>query len=40
MKRAFYSDSIANFLKSSKEEIIGKLALGNEFTLEQTQREA
>jgi hypothetical protein len=40
MKRAFYSDSIANFLKSSEEEIIGKLALGNEFPLEQTQREA
>ena len=40
MKRAFYSDFIANFLKSSEEEIIGKLALGNEFPLEQTQREA
>src|SRR4030065_1768070 len=40
MKRAFYSDSIVNFLKSSEEEIIGKLALGNEFSLEQTQREA
>jgi hypothetical protein len=40
MKRAFYSDSIANFLKSYEEEIIGKLALGNEFPLEQTQREA
>lgn len=40
MKRAFYSDTIANFLKSSEAEIIGKLALGNDFPLEQTQREA
>ncbi|HAB50730.1 MAG: hypothetical protein A2315_12260 [Ignavibacteria bacterium RIFOXYB2_FULL_35_12] len=40
MKRAFYSDSITNFLKSSEEEIIGKLTLGNQFSLEQTQREA
>lgn len=40
MNRAFYSDSIANFLKTSHEEIIGKLALGNEFPLEQAQRDA
>lgn len=40
MKRAFYSDSIANFLKTSVEEIIGRLALGNQFSLEQTQRDA
>ena len=40
MKREYYSDSIANFLSSSPDEVLGKLALGNEFTLEQTQRNA
>ena len=40
MKREYYSDSIANFLSSSPDEILGKLALGNEFALEQTQRNA
>ena len=40
MKRTFYSDSIVNFLKTSEEEIIGRLTLGNQFSLEQTQREA
>jgi len=40
LNRAFYSDSIVNFLKTSHEEIIGKLALGNEFPLEQAQRDA
>ncbi len=40
MKRSYYSDSIANFCKSTTEEIIGKLAINNEFSLEQTQRDA
>ena len=40
MNRAFYSNSISNFLNSSPEEIIGVLALNNQFTLEQTQRDA
>lgn len=40
MKREYYSDSIANFLQSSTEEILGRLALNNDFTLIQTQRGA
>ena len=40
LKREYYSDSIPNFLKSTKEEILGKLALRNDFSLEQTQRSA
>jgi hypothetical protein len=40
MKRSYYSDSIATFLKSSSEEILGKLALNSDFSLEQTQRHA
>jgi len=40
IKRAYYSDSIANFLKSTTEEILGKLALHSDFSLEQTQRSA
>lgn len=40
MNRAFYSNSIANFLDSSSEEIIGILALNNQFSLEQSQRDA
>lgn len=40
MKREYYSNSIANFLNSSSEEILGHLALHNIFSLEQTQRQA
>jgi len=40
MNRAYYDDSISNFLKTSPEEIIGKIALMNEFSLEQTQKDA
>jgi len=40
MNRAYYSDSIANFCKTSPQEIIGKLAIKNEFSLEQSQRNA
>lgn len=40
MNRAYYSDSISNFLNSPDQEILAKLALNNEFSLEMTQREA
>jgi len=40
MKREYYSDSISNFLITSPNEILGKLALSNEFNLEQSQRNA
>lgn len=40
MKREYYSDSISNFLRSSTEEILGILALNNDFSLIQTQRGA
>ncbi len=40
MKREYYSDSISNFLRSSTEEILGILALNNDFALVQTQRGA
>ena len=40
IKRAYYSDSIAIYLKTSTEEILGKLALHSDFSLEQTQRNA
>ncbi|MBE0570516.1 MAG: DUF2075 domain-containing protein [Ignavibacteriaceae bacterium] len=40
MNRAFYSSTIFEFLNLSNEEIIGILALSNQFSLEQTQRDA
>lgn len=40
MKREYYSNSISNFLRSSAEEILGILALNNDFDLIQTQRGA
>jgi len=40
MRRAFYSDKISDFYQRSTEEILGKLAQGNDFSLEQTQRDA
>jgi len=40
MKREYYSDSIKNFLNTSPEEILGKLASNYEFSLEQNQRDA
>ena len=40
MKRDYYSDSIESFLKSSSEDILGKLAMSNEFSLEIDQRMA
>ncbi|MFH1093030.1 MAG: DUF2075 domain-containing protein [Candidatus Omnitrophota bacterium] len=40
MNRAYYSESIVSFCKSKPDEIIGKLAINNKFSLEQTQRDA
>ncbi len=40
MKREFYSDSIISFLKSSTDEILGKLTLGSNFPVEIPQRNA
>jgi len=40
MRREYFSDTIANFLRTSPNEILGKLAQSNEFALEQTQRDA
>lgn len=40
MRRAYYSDKIPDFLLRSSEEILGKLAQANAFSLEQTQRDA
>ncbi|MDP2789652.1 MAG: DUF2075 domain-containing protein [bacterium] len=40
MQREYYSDSIANFLKTKPDEILGKLARNSDFDLEQNQRDA
>lgn len=40
MKRDYYSDSIANFLNASTNEIFGALASSSGFDIEQTQRNA
>ena len=40
MNRAYYSDSITNFCKSSPTEIIGQLTVSSSFSVEQTQRDA
>jgi len=40
MKREYYSDSIANFLNTDPEKILGALAIRNDFALEQSQRDA
>jgi hypothetical protein len=40
MRREYYSDKISDFHQKSSEEILGRLAQGNEFALEQTQRDA
>ena len=40
MKREYYSDSIANFRITTPNEILGILAKNNDFSLEQTQRDA
>jgi hypothetical protein len=40
MRRAYYSDKISDFQQRSNEEILGRLAQGNDFALEQKQRDA
>jgi len=40
MPREYYSESIAAFLGSKPNEILGQLAANNDFPLEQTQRDA
>jgi hypothetical protein len=40
MNRAYYSDTIENFLKSSNDEILGILAGNSEFADELTQKDA
>jgi hypothetical protein len=40
MIREFYSDTIPNFLKSSTDEIVGKLTRGSDFPVELSQRNA
>ena len=40
MRREYYSDTIANFLKTTSNEILGELVKSNDFALEQTQRDA
>lgn len=40
MRREYYSDTIANFLRITPNEILGELVKNNDFPLEQTQRDA
>ena len=40
MNRTYYDDSIKNFLNATSEEIMGKIVLKNQFSLEQTQKDA
>ncbi len=40
MKRDYYSHSIANFLNTSTNEILGTLVRSSGFAIEQTQRDA
>ena len=40
MKRDYYSDSLIHFLTASSQMILGELSKNNEFSLEQTQRDA
>ncbi len=40
MNRAYYSESISDFLKTTPEEILGKLSASNPFSLDQSQRDA
>lgn len=40
MQRAFYSETIENFLESSEEEILGKMAISNRFPLTEPQKMA
>jgi hypothetical protein len=40
MIRAYYSDTITNFLKTTTDKILAELVQNNQFALEQTQRDA
>ncbi len=40
MKRAYYSDSIANFLQADPHAVLGQLVSNSEFAVENTQRDA
>ena len=40
MKREYYSDSIANFIKSKPDEILGILTKNSEFDVGVSQRDA
>jgi len=40
MTRSYYADTVDNFLNTNSDEIIGKLAKSNDFSLEQSQRDA
>lgn len=40
MQRAYYSATIKDFILASPESVLGKLVLNNDFSLEQTQRDA
>ncbi|MFH1878064.1 MAG: DUF2075 domain-containing protein [Candidatus Omnitrophota bacterium] len=40
IKRAYYSDTISNFCISSPEDIVGKLTINSEFSVDTTQRDA
>jgi hypothetical protein len=40
MRREYYSDTITKFLKTSSDEILGRLVQNNDFALEQAQRDS
>lgn len=40
MSRAYYSDSIENFVRTDADNIVGRLALNSEFPVKTTQRDA
>ena len=40
MRRYYYSDTITNFLSTTRNEILGELVKTNDFALEQPQRDA
>ena len=40
MKRAYYSDSIANFLAEKSQSVLGEILTHSDFSVEQTQRDS
>ena len=40
MRRAYYSDTISNFLQITSDQVLAQLVQSNQFALEQTQRDA